>query len=96
MMKEAVSINDGNVQMDFCVMDTADSVSILYNAMTLPLSDGNTQEHDGTVHELFSAENEERYVAKIRIRDTVIYVSAKVDYKAEIVEILDTLDYWKD
>lgn len=96
MMKEAVSFNDGNIRMDFCVMDTADSADILYTAMTLPVSDGEKKEHDGMVHELCSAENEELYVAKVRIRDTVIYVSAKTEYKTEVVEILDTLGYWKE
>lgn len=96
MMKEAVSINDGNVRMDFCVMDTADSADVLYNAMALPVTDGDMQEHNGMVHELSSAENEEPYVAKVRVRDTVVYVSEKVEYKAEVVEILETLGYWKD
>lgn len=96
MMKEAISFNDGNIRMDFCVMDTADSAALLYNGMTLPLSDGNKQEHDGMVHELCSVENEELYVAKIRIRDTVIYVSAQVEYKSEVVELLEKLGYWKE
>ena len=96
MMEKAVSINDGNVRMDFCDMDTADSASVLYNAMTLPVTDGDKKDFDGMVHELASAENAELYVAKVRIRDTVIYVSAKVDYKAEVKEILDTLGYWKE
>ena len=96
MLEEAVSFNDGNIRMDFCVMDTVDSASVLYNGMTLPLSEGEKQEHDGIVHQLYSMENEALYVAKIRIRDTVIYVSAQIDYKADAVEILDTLGYWKD
>lgn len=96
MMKEAVSFNDGNIRMDFCVMDTADSADVLYNAMTLPVSDGDKKEHDGMVHELCSIENEELYVAKVRIRDTVIYVSAQVEYKSEVVELLEELGYWKE
>lgn len=96
MMKDAVSFNDGNIRMDFCVMDTVDSAAVLYDGMTLPLSDGNKQEHDGMVHELSSIENEELYIAKIRISDTVIYVSAKIEYKSEVVELLQTLGYWKD
>lgn len=96
MMKEAVSINDGNVRMDFCVMDTADSADVLYNAMTLPVTDGDMHEHNGMVHELTSAENEELYVAKARIRDTVIYVCVKADYKADAQRILNTLGYWKE
>ena len=96
MMEKAVSINDENVRMDFCEMDTADSADVLYNAMILPVIDGDVQGFDGMVHELASAENAELYVAKVRIRDTIIYVSAKVEYKAEVIEILDTLGYWKE
>lgn len=96
MMKEAVSFNNGNVRMDFCVMDTADSASVLYNGMTLPISDGEKQEYDGIAHELSFIENDTLYVAKARIRDTVIYVSAKVEYKSEVVELLDDLGYWKE
>lgn len=96
MMEKAVSINDGNVRMDFCEMDTADSADVLYNAMMLPVTDGEKQDFDGMVHELASAENAELYAAKVRIRDTIIYVSAKVEYKAEVIEILDTLGYWKE
>lgn len=96
MMEKAVSINDGNVRMDFCEMDTADSADILYNAMTLPVTDGDMQDFDGMVHELAFAENAELYVAKVRIKDTIIYVSAKVEYKAEVKEILEALGYWKE
>ena len=95
MMKEAVSFNDGNIRMDFCVMDTADSASVVYNGMILPISDGEKQEHDGIVHELYSVENDSLYVAKIRIRDTVIYVSAQTEYKSDVVELLEELGYWK-
>lgn len=96
MLKEAVSFNDGNIRMDFCVMDTADSASVLYNGMTLPLSEGEKQEHNGIVQELYSIESDTLYAAKIRIRDTVIYVSAKIEYKSEVVNLLETLGYWKD
>ena len=96
MMEKAVSINDGNVRMDFCEMDTADSADVLYNAMILPVIDGDVRDFDGMVHELASAENAELYVAKVRIRDTIIYVSAKVEYKEDVKEILDTLGYWKE
>ena len=96
MMEKAVSINDGNVRMDFCEMDTADSAYVLYNAMILPVIDGDVRDFDGMVHELASAENAELYVAKVRIRDTIIYVSAKVEYKEDVKEILDTLGYWKE
>ncbi len=96
MLKEAVSFNDGSIRMDFCVMDTIDSASLLYNGMTLPLSEGEKQEHDGMVHELYSVESDTLYVAKVRVTDTVIYVSALAEYKEQAVEILKELGYWKE
>lgn len=96
MMKEAASFNDGNIRMDFCVMDTANSAGVLYNGMTLPISDGEEQEHGGMVHELYSVENDTLYTAKVRIKDTVIYVSAKAEYKIEAAALLAALGYWKE
>lgn len=96
MMEESISINDGNIRMDFCVMDTADSATSLYAGMTLPLSEGEEKVQDGMIHEIHSIENSSMYVAKIRIRDTVIYVSALEEYKEEAVELLETLGYWKE
>lgn len=96
MMKEAVSFDDGNIQMDFCIMDTADSANVLYEGMTLPILDGEKQEHRGMVHKLYSMENDTMYVAKIQMRDTVVYVSAKVEYKSKVTEILEELGYWKE
>ncbi|MEG1725804.1 MAG: DUF3592 domain-containing protein [Anaerovoracaceae bacterium] len=96
MLKEAVSFNNGNIRMDFVVMDTTDSARILFNGMTLPISEGKIGEHGGMVHELYSAENESLYSAKVRISDTVIYVSAKAEYKPEVVKLLDKLGYWKE
>lgn len=96
MMKDAVSFNDGNIRIDFCIMDTADSANALYEGMTLPVSNGEKQEHNGMVHELYSVENDTLYVAKIRMKDTVMYVSAKVEYKSEVMELLKELGYWKE
>lgn len=96
MLKEAVSFNNGNIRMDFVVMDTTESASVLFNGMTLPISEGKIEEHGGMIHELYSAENESLYSAKVRISDTVIYVSAKAEYKPEVVKLLDKLGYWKE
>lgn len=96
MMEEAISFDDGNVRMDFCVMDTADSAASLYDGMTLPLSEGEEKEQSGMIHEIHSIENSSMYVAKVRIRDTVIYVATLAEYKEEAVEILKTLGYWKE
>lgn len=96
MLKEAYSFNDGNVRMDFAVMDTANSAAVLFNGMTLPISDGNVKDYDGTVHEFYSVENETLYAAKIRIGDTVLYVSAKAECKQNAEELLKELGYWKE
>jgi hypothetical protein len=96
MLKEAYSFNDGNVRMDFAVMDTAESASVLFDSMTLPISDGDRKDLDGMVHELYSVENETFYMAKIRIRDTVLYVSAQAAYKPKAEKLLKELGYWKE
>ncbi len=96
MLKEAYSFNDGNIRMDFVVMDTAESAGVLFNGMTLPVSDGDIKDSGGMVHELYSVENETLYVAKIRISDTVLYVSAQAEYKPKAEELLKELGYWKE
>ncbi|MBQ8802854.1 MAG: DUF3592 domain-containing protein [Tyzzerella sp.] len=96
MMEEAISFDDGNVRMDFCVMDTADSAASLYAGMTLPLFEGEEKEQSGMIHEIHSIENSSMYVAKVRIRDTVLYVSALEEYKADAIGILKTIGYWKE
>lgn len=96
MLEEAASFNDGNIRMDFVVMDTVDSARVLFNGMELPVSGGKIEEHSGMVHELYSVENEVLYVAKVRISDTLIYVSTKIEYKLEAVKLLDKLGYWKE
>lgn len=96
MLIEAVSFDNGMIRMDFCVMDTVDSSGNLYNGMTLPITDGEVIDNGGIVHEIYSVENETHYAAKMRIRDTVIYVSALSEYKNDVVDLLDTIGYWKD
>lgn len=96
MLTEAASFDNGTVRMDFCVMDTTDSSESLYNGMTLPIADGELVDNGGIIHEIYSAENQTNYVAKIRIRNTIIYVSALTEYKDDIVELLKSIGYWKD
>lgn len=96
MLEEAVSINEEDMRMDFVVMDRARSADALFNGMTLPLSDGETKECKGRVHELYAIENEELYIAKVRVRNTVIYTSVRTERKNEVVELLDRLGYWKE
>ena len=94
MLEEAVSLRKEYIRMDFAVMDTAESAEVLLNSMVLPVTDGETQEQNGMVYEWYSAENQTLYTAKIRIRDTVIYISAQAEYKAEAVKLLEKLGYW--
>ncbi len=96
MLVEAASFDNGKIRMDFCVMDTADSSENLYDGMTLPLTDGEVIDSSGMIHEFYSVENETNYVAKIRIRDTIIYVSALSECKNDVIKILDELGYWKE
>ena len=95
MLTEAVSFDNGMIRMDFSVMDTVDSSESLYNGMTLPIAQGKITDDGGSVHEIYSVENETNYVAKIRIRDTIVYVSALSEYKNEAVELLEVIGYWK-
>ena len=95
MLTEAASLNNNMIRIDFCVMDTVDSSGRLYNGMTLPIDEGKITDNGGSVHEIYSVENETHYAAKIRIRNTVVYVSALSEYKNEAVELLKVIGYWK-
>lgn len=96
MMKESVSFDDGNVRMDFCVMDTVDSAMSLYAGMTLPVSECKEIKQDGMVHEIHIKESDSMYVVKARFRDTVVYAAALPENKEEVIDILKTLGYWKE
>ena len=96
MMKESVSFDDGNVRMDFCVMDTVDSAMSLYVGMTLPVSEGEEITQDGMVQEIHVMESDSMYVVKARFRDTVVYAAALPENKEEVIDILKTLGYWKE
>lgn len=96
MLEEAVSLDDGNIRMDFAVMDTAGSASVLFDGMTLPVSDGEIKEYGGNIHELYSMENDTQFAVKVRISDTVIYAFAQAGYETEVVELLEKLGYWKE
>lgn len=88
MLKEAYSFNDDNIKMDFVVMDTTKSANVLFNSMTLPISNEDIKESHGIVHEFYLVENKTLYIAKIRISNTVLYVSEQVKYKAEAAKII--------
>ena len=96
MMKESVSFDDGNVRMDFCIMDTVDSAMSLYAGMTLSVSEGEEIKQDGMVHEIHIKESASMYAVKVRFRDTVVYAAALPENKAEVIDILKTLGYWKE
>lgn len=96
MLTEAVSFDNGMIRMDFCVMDTVDSSVSLYNGMTLPIADGEITDNGGIIHEIYSVENQTNYAAKIRIRDTIIYVFSLAEYKNFVIELLEAIGYWKN
>ena len=96
MLEEAVSVDDGTLRIDFCVMDTVPSAQQLYYGMNLPITDGEVTNDSGTLHELHSVETDSVYVAKIRLIDTIIYVWTPLEYKADVVDLLDSIGYWKD
>ncbi len=96
MLEEAASFDDGNIRMDFVVMDTTGSASVLFDGMALPVSDGEVKEHSGNIHELYSIENDTQFAVKARISDTVIYAFAQAGYQTEVVELLEELGYWKE
>ncbi|MFR1755667.1 hypothetical protein [Thomasclavelia spiroformis] len=96
MLKEAYSFNDDNIKMDFVVMDTTKSANVLFNSMTLPISNEDIKESHGIVHEFYSVENKTLYIAKIRISNTVLYVSEQVKYKPEAEKLLKEFGYWKE
>lgn len=95
MLEKAISLETDSISMDFCVMDTTDSAGNLYYGMTIPLSQGEEVERNGINYNFYSMENNTLYIAKIRVGSTVIYVSALVEEKAEVVELLGSIGYWK-
>lgn len=95
MLTEAVSIDNGTARIDFCVMDTVPSAQEIFHGMNLPIKDGEVMDHGGTVHELYSVQTDSTYVAKIRITNTVVYVWTPLERKAEVVDLLDCIGYWK-
>ena len=58
-------------------------------------TDGMVIDNAGIVHELYSVETGSIYVAKIRITNTVIYVWTPIEQKAEAIEFLESIGYWK-
>ena len=96
LLEEAVSVDDGTVRIDFCVMDTVPSAQQIFHGMSLPITEGEVIDSGGTLHELYSVETASIYVAKIRITDTVVYVWTPIEYKADVVDLLDSIGYWKN
>ena len=64
--------------------------------MELPITEGKVIDDSGVQHELYSVETDGSYVAKIRVTNTVIYVWTPLEQKAEVVDFLDSIGYWKD
>lgn len=96
MLEDAVSVDNGTLRIDFCVMDTVPSTQQLYYGMNLPITEGKIVDDSGIQHELYSVETDSVYVAKIRFIDTIIYVWTPLEYKADVVDLLESIGYWKD
>ena len=96
MLEDAVSVKNGTLRIDFCVMDTVPSTQQLYYGMELPITEGKVIDDSGVQHELYSVETDSVYVAKIRLIDSIIYVWTPLEYKADVVDLLDSIGYWKD
>lgn len=96
MLEEAVSVDNGSLRIDFCVMDTIPSTQQLYYGMELPITEGKVTDDSGVQHELYSVETDSVYVAKIRLIDSIIYVWTPLEYKSDVVDLLDSIGYWKD
>lgn len=96
MLEDAVSVDNGTLRIDFCVMDTIPSTQQLYYGMELPITEGKVIDDSGIQHELYSVETDSVYVAKIRLIDSIIYVWTPLEYKADVVDLLDSIGYWKD
>ena len=96
MLEDAVSVDNGTLRIDFCVMDTVPSTQQLYYGMELPITEGKVIDDSGVQHELYSVETDSVYVAKIRLIDSIIYVWTPLEYKADVVDLLDSIGYWKD
>ena len=95
MLKEAVSVDDGTLRIDFCVLDTVPSAQQLYHGMNLPITVGEVTDNGGTLHELYAVETDSVCVAKIRITNTVIYIWTPLEQKTNVVDLLDSIGYWK-
>lgn len=89
LLVEAYSAEGTGIQMDYCVMDSADSAKRLYAGMTLPLSEG--VERSGSCW--VSKENETVYVTKRYADHTVLYGAAEIGRKTELLELLDLIGY---
>ena len=96
MLEEAVSVDNGTLRIDFCVMDTVPSTQQLYHGMELPITEGKVIDDSGVQHELYSVETDSVYAAKIRLIDSIIYVWTPLEYKTDVVDLLDSIGYWKD
>lgn len=95
MLEKAISVDNGRLRIDFCVMDTVPSAQQLYHGMSLPVTGGEIVDDSGIQHELYSVETDSAYVAKIRFADTVIYLWTPLEHKGEVVGFLDSIGYWK-
>lgn len=95
MLEQAFSYDDGSIRIDFCLMQTENYANRLYDGMTLPGFGGSVSEVSGRGYEMRSVEGDELYAEKIRVGDTVVYISALTEYKSTVQEIMEEIGYAK-
>lgn len=92
LLKESCSVQNQNIRIDFCVMDSSGSAKRLYKAMRLLGSDG---DKDNNGSDFYWAENAERYAVKIRVEETLLYAVSEIGSKEELIELLKAIGYWE-
>lgn len=95
MIEQAFSYDDGSMRIDFCLMQTENYASRLYDGMTLPGFEGAVSEQSGRGFEMRLVDGEKLYAAKIHVGDTVVYISALSEYKSTVQEIMEEIGYIK-
>lgn len=96
MLEQSVSLDTGDMHIDFCVMETLDSARNLYHGMNLPVSEGTEVEKNGQNYEHYSIEDDVLYTAKFRVGNTVVYAACTPSHRAEVTELLQAIGYLEE
>lgn len=93
LLEQAMSLEEQQIRIDFCVMDTPGSAKQLFYGMELLISEGEVYEDSGTNHEIYSIEGSQMYTVKLRVDTTVIYAACLPEYKSLVTDILEAIGY---